>query len=171
MNSCAPRLCPLLLTCQSKGLNDPFTGGLSSYGIVLMVAFALLQRDHFPPSPVEPGLVKRSSSDLTSTAEEPDGEDPEAGRPRTLSSIAEARSHGDEFSFPPSPGHTDGFPPSPKVNIREPPIKKKAAPSVGNRRQRFWQRSSLVETGGGSAGYTRATSRVEETQTSWDRCG
>lgn len=49
---CVP--CPfrtLSSDCQSKGLNDPYTGGLSSYGLVLMVAFALLRRDHFPPSP------------------------------------------------------------------------------------------------------------------------
>ncbi|CAM9715747.1 unnamed protein product, partial [Hapterophycus canaliculatus] len=167
-----PNLAPLTMVLkkllQSKNLNDPFTGGLSSYGIVLMVAFALLQRDHFPPSPVDSSRAQRSGSELTATAEETDDEHPEAGGPRNLSSIAEAKSDGDEFSVPPSPGHTHAFPPSPKGNVQKPPMKKKAAPSIGNRRQRFWQRSSLVETGSGSTGYMLATKGMEETRKSWD---
>ncbi|CAM9912128.1 unnamed protein product, partial [Scytosiphon promiscuus] len=158
-----PNLAPLTMVLkkllQSKGLNDPFTGGLSSYGIVLMVAFALLQRDHFPPSPVDSGLVQRAGSDFTST-DETDGDQSEAGRPKFLSSITEATSRKDEFSVPPSPGHTDCVPPSPKGSTRQRPTKKKAASSISNRRQRFWQRSSLVET---------ASNGVDEAQASWDR--
>ena len=57
---------------QRKSLNDPYTGGLSSYGLVLMVAFALLRRDHFPPSPTGPSFadadfIERPSPDRTTS--------------------------------------------------------------------------------------------------------
>lgn len=173
------------MLCQSKGLNDPFTGGISSYGLVLMVAFALLQRDHFPPSPagssfVDPGFIRPPSPDPTPT-EEQVVEQPETARPRTPSSqghaIAQEELDGNDFAVPPSPGHADVLTLSLSAGTQEDPTRKKERPST--RRQRFWQCSSLTRDSLNSIGITRASKELHGTQTSggtrsrssWDRCG
>lgn len=175
---------PLAFCLQSRGLNDPFTGGLSSYGLVLMVTFALLQRDHFPPSPGS-NFLQRSSSGSAPAEDQADGAQPEASRPRTLPSRCQPADVKD-VPVPPSPGHASSFPPSPKAKPREAPVKKirkRAAPSVG--RQRFWQPSSFVESRSGrtvsmasGARAANALNEQEKTQTSgggrissWDRYG
>ncbi|CBN74279.1 conserved unknown protein [Ectocarpus siliculosus] len=181
-----PNLCPLTMVLkqllQSRGLNDPFTGGLSSYGLVLMVTFALLQRDHFPPSPGS-NFLQRSSSGSAPAEDQADGAQPEASRPRTLPSRCQPADVKD-VPVPPSPGHASSFPPSPKAKPREAPVKKirkRAAPSVS--RQRFWQPSSFVESRWGrtlsmasGARAANALNEQEKTQasgggriSSWDR--
>ena len=104
---------------------------------MLMVAFALLRRDHFPPSPsgmpsgpsfADAEFMQRSTPDRTPSQratpppsdkekEEHGGdEQPEETGPPTLSprsrSVSDNRSDVKDYDFsvPPSPGHSDGFP-------------------------------------------------------------
>ncbi len=143
--------CLVFLFRQSKGLNDPFTGGISGYGLTLMVAFALLQRDHFPPSPAGSSLIQQSSP--TPTEDQADVEELEAARPRSLSSV------------PPSPGQVDNV----SYSLNEGPSRKKLEPSVD--RQRFWHRSSFSGDGSTGTGVMRFTKDMKETgsRSSWDR--
>lgn len=150
-----------------------------------MVAFALLQRDHFPPSPagssfVDPGFIRPPSPDPTST-EEQAVEQPETARPRTPSSqahsTAEKELDGNDAVVPPSPGQADGLTLSLNAGIQEGPTRKKERPSA--RRQRFWQCSSRTRDSLNSVGITRASKELHATQmsggtrsmSSWDRCG
>eukprot|EP00940_MAST-03C_sp_MAST-3C-sp2_P001178 g1178.t1 len=54
LRSVYPALVPLTLVLKqflvAKGLNDPYTGGLSSYGILLMVAAVLDEAEHLHPA-------------------------------------------------------------------------------------------------------------------------
>lgn len=158
---------------QRDGLNDPFTGGLSSYGLVLMVAFALLRRDHFPPSPrgvcfADPRVSHRSasnlSSDLQSTPSADDvAQDQSSDELLQCQSLAEASSDGDHFTVPPSPDHADGSTSgslfSPKIHGS--PTRRSDMLSAGKQRG-FWQRSSVLE--GASDGTTG-------TFVDWSRAG
>lgn len=148
-----------------------------------MVTFALLQRDHFPPSPGS-NFLQRSSSGSAPAEDQADVAPPEASRPKTLSSRCQPADVND-VPVPPSPGHASNFPPSPKAKPREAPMRKikKRAPSVG--RQRFWQPSSFVESHSGrtvsmasGARAANALNEQEKTQasgggriSSWDRYG
>lgn len=169
-------LCP----CQNKGLNDVWTGGISGYGLVLMVAFALLQRDHFPPSPAGSSFVQQSKP--TPTERQPqaaDVEQPDNERPRELSFqrvlSSQEGSDRNDFAVPPSPGQADKlhFPLPP--SLQRGPSRKRAGSSGG--RQRFWQRSSLSGDRSNSTGPMLATQELKEAlksggkgrASSWDR--
>lgn len=153
-------------------MNDPFTGGLSSYGLILMVAFALLRRDHFPPSPAGPcivdrDLVKRCHSDSTPSvlhghgdSEETDKSSKDVDAPGAYPSYPsppESQSAVEMFTSPapPSPGHEETFPSScyilspAKSEASIAPVNKRAVASVGRQRG-FWQPSSLAEHGANS---------------------
>lgn len=155
--------------CQNKGLNDVWTGGISGYGLVLMVAFALLQRDHFPPSPAGSSFIQQSN--ITPTERQADVEQRDDTCPRKLSS-KEGPDRND-FAVPPSPGQADNLPPS----FQRGPTRRKVGPSGG--RQRFWQRSSLSGDRSNSTGVMLATKERKEAQksggkgsaSSWDRYG
>lgn len=149
--------------CQSKGLNDPFTGGISGYGLTLMVAFALLQRDHFPPSPAGSSLIQQSSP--TPTEDQAYVEELETVRPRSLSSVQKRGSDRNDSPVPPSPGQVDSL----SSSLNEGPTRKELEPSVD--RQRFWHRSSLSGDGSTNTGVVRFTKDVKETgsRSSWDR--
>ncbi|CAM9492407.1 unnamed protein product [Sphacelaria rigidula] len=171
-----PNLVPLTLVLksllQNHGMNDPFTGGLSSYGLILMVAFALLRRDHFPPSPAGPcivdrDLVKRCHSDSTPSvlhghgdSEETDKSSKDVDAPGACPSYPsppESQSAVEMFTSPapPSPGHEETFPSScyilspAKSEASIAPVNKRAVASVGRQRG-FWQPSSLAEHGANS---------------------
>eukprot|EP00903_Cladosiphon_okamuranus_P014633 g13569.t1 len=169
-----PNLAPLTIVLksllQSKGLNDVWTGGISGYGLVLMVAFALLQRDHFPPSPSGSSFVQQSNP--TPTERQADVEQPEQAedeRQRALSS--QEGSDRNDFVIPPSPGQADNLP----LSLQRGPTKKKARPSGG--RQRFWQRSSLSGDRSNSKGAVLPTKELKAARksggtgsaSSWDR--
>lgn len=167
---------PLPVACisQSNGLNDPFTGGLSSYGLVLMVAFSLLRRDHFPHSTAgpnfDPGLIQESHPDESlnpggspnvdvisegqQSDEQRDAVQAHPALPYPRYQSEEEKEPGEDNGFtarPPSPGQTDSAsdPPSPpKSETHETPTKKILTPWVGRQRG-FWHRSSLVEEGSG----------------------
>lgn len=189
----------LLRPPQSNGMNDPFTGGLSSYGLVLMVAFALLRRDHFPPSPSGPCVVDRDlpqqcKSDPSSVTPRSDSEEAQdrdecldtSLHPADASQVCrfapEERSEVDAYYFPPSPGHAEGFPPSslsspPQSEPHVAPTSRKTAASVGRQRG-FWLPSSLAEHCATSAATYTTRNRLDETPTSvegkntmplWDR--
>lgn len=160
-----------------------------------MVAFALLRRDHFSPSPagarfVDPDFIQRSSPhpspNLRATAaldREPEGkasgEQQNVQHP-TVSSpgcqpVPEKGSDGsDSYFVPPSPGHADGsylsyLPSSPMSRVRKAPIRKGVTSMVGRQRG-FWQHSSFAEGGSGRTGLfssgTLARIRLDETDTS-----
>lgn len=155
--------------CQNKGLNDVWTGGISGYGLVLMVSFALLQRDHFPSSPAGSSFVQQSNP--TPPERQGDVEQPQDERLRALSS--QEGSDRNEFAVPPSPGQADSL----RLSLQRGPTRKKVGPSGG--RQRFWQRSSLAGDRSNSTGAVLATKELKEaiktggkgSASSWDRYG
>lgn len=136
-----------------------------------MVAFALLQRDHFPPSPAGSSFIQQSNP--TPSERRADAEQPDDARPRTL--FPKEGPDRNDFAVPPSPGQADIFPLPP--SLQGGPTRKKVGPSVG--RQRFWQRSSLSGGRSNSMGVMLATKERKEAQksgakgsvSSWDRCG
>lgn len=145
---------------------------------MLMVAFALLQRRHFPPSPV--GLIQPPSPDPTPTEEQAYVEQPEAASPRTPSSQdhagAEKELDGNVYAVPPSPGQADHLTLSLNADVEGGRTWKKERRSAG--KQRFWQRPSLTRGSSNSIGITRSSKERHATQKSvgttslpsWDRC-
>lgn len=123
---------------QRKALNDPFTGGLSSYGLVLMVAFALLRRDTFPTAT----SARANDRELDRSPLPPMG--------RADSSKNDDCGHGCACEDPPpSPcqGHAPCSPPSLAKQTKC--FGSKAGRTIGlsslGRQRGFWQRSSLSE--------------------------
>lgn len=123
---------------QRKALNDPFTGGLSSYGLVLMVAFALLRRD----------TLSTTTSARANDRELDGGPLPPMGR--ADSPRKNDCGHGCACEdAPPSPcqGHTPCSPPSLAKQTKY--FGGKAGRTIGlsslGRQRGFWQRSSLSE--------------------------
>lgn len=139
---------------QRKALNDPFTGGLSSYGLVLMVAFALLRRDTFSTAA---NTTRTNTNTAVETQTRPD--DRELNRGPLPSPMGRADSpRKDECGrgcacedAPPSPsqGHSPCSPPSLALAKQSKCFSGKAGRTIGlsslGRQRGFWQRSSLSE--------------------------
>lgn len=173
-------------------MNDPFRGGLSSYGLVLMVTFALLRQDHLQPSPAGPLVVDGDSSQRSKTDAcshgpadiRPSGqvtedahEQVDAARP-TVSSPAprsplEKRAVEDAYSIPPSPGQVEGYSLSSRPNSqpRAALLRKRVSATVGKQRG-FWQPSSHGDDSsscGTCTSSVRPRSRLDETPTAAGR--
>lgn len=130
-----------------------------------MVAFALLRRDHFPPSPAGPCIVdqdfvERCHSDSTPRVPHGDSEEmnknsKDVDAPGTYPPPPESSPTVETFTPPPSPGHEDSFPSSycisspPKSEPTIATVNKRVVASVGRQRG-FWQPSSLAEHGADS---------------------
>ena len=142
----------LSVVLQKKGLNDPFTGGLSSYGLVLMVAFALLRRDTFSATAA---ASDKRFDDSGFDRQQPPLSPTRLGRPDNQ----ESDGCGCEYQhIPPSPGHSEdsedhssrSLPPStafPIPKLRNPErgrAGRTVGPSSLGRQRGFWRRSSFM---------------------------
>lgn len=147
-----------------------------------MIAFALLRRDHFPPSPAEARFVDQEYTERTHPNHNPNPPAPPAighgaeefGSDEQLHSQSPAPSSrlhvattepgpgADDYLVPPSPGQADGcsscFASAPEPKIQATSTRKKPTTLSGKQRG-FWQCSFLGEGSSSSTGIFAGSAR------------
>lgn len=168
---------------QNNGLNDPFTGGLSSYGLVLMVTFSLLHRDQFSSSSEhrfdDSGFTRRDHSSPSPTAESA-GQDQGGVKHEVDKLVTGHQTEEVEICAPP-PGAKAFLPDSLSPGTPDAPAESRSRrprTSIGGKRG-FWQPSSLeVNANGAGIRTTRVRPRnplddtinsVGSRKSAWDR--